>query len=238
MKSKKIKLITVVILLGIVIAACAPDVRLENPPVERTTQAAQNIDTPRVPTWAEGLDLSSDEVFSVSFHVDWPGYRSIEALAASAERYIARVEVLDERVALINDSLSGRPDYNINTVHRLRVLEVFKGNTQAGEIIEVRQLGGQLNNLEVINLDFVPLTIGEELVVFLSGVTQEDFPELDWSSIRPAVVMNPWQGIYRMPAAREGDMAALSDDTVLESLHPDNNLVLTLGDLQRIAQAN
>ena len=166
-------------------------------------------------------DLSQKDIRVDYFHAEWRSYKSIDELAAATERYIVKVKVLDERAKRINSSLTpSMPSYNINTVNRLHVLEVFKGNARPGEIIEVRQEGGLLDNVHLINEDFVPLMVGDELVVFLYGVDPEEYKEFPVAKF--AVLVSPWQAFYRA-------------DT-LKSLHPDNDLVLTRADLARIKQ--
>jgi len=184
------------------------------------------------------FSTSSNEIRTEYFHADWQSYRSTDALAAATERYIARVKVLDERTQLINSSLSpDLPSYKINTVNRLKVLEVFKGNTQPGEVIEVRQIGGQLDSVNLINSDFVPLTVGDEMVVFLGGVDPEEYKE--FPDAKFAVVMNPKQSFYRVPSTGVNIMEQRSE-TVLESIIPEgmhlSGLVLTVGDMVRIAE--
>jgi len=184
--------------------------------------------------------MENNENESLSVHFDWPHYNSIEELIERTSRYIVKVEVLDERTELINISLEPTmPSYNINTVHRLRVLEVFYGDTQPGEIIELAQLGGQLGNDSLYSHSFVPLVTGDELVMFLYGACPEEYS--DFPAAKFTGLMNPTQGIYHIPATRDaGTMGAMTQDdsTVLESVHPENDLVLTIGDLARIAQEN
>jgi len=222
---KKLLLImAITIAFSFVLISCTADAEDTAQPTTQAEQSEQN-----------------NEPFRPGASFTWSREESIEDLAARARRYIVRVEVLDERTELFNSSAGLVSFEEINTIHRLRVLEVFQGNTQPGEVIEVRQMGGELNGETFVNDDLVSLAAGEELVMFLFGVTQEEYPDLDWSAgSRPATLINPWQGIYRVPPASLGgqDIAAQADDTVLESLHPDNNLVLTVGDLARIAAAS
>jgi len=170
----------------------------------------------------------------VFMRANWPGYASIDALASAATRYIVKVRVIDEREELINHSLElSMPSYSINTIHRLKVLEVFQGNTQTGDIIEVAQMGKQ----GFTSHDFVPLIVDDVLIMFLGGVNPEEYK--DFPDAKFAVITNPTQGIYRIPSTSGGvSILAQNDDIVLESVNPDNNLVLTMGDLSRIAQAN
>jgi len=141
-----------------------------------------------------------------------------------------------------------REHYDIFTVYRFRVLEVFQGTTQPGEIIEVMRRGGQYGRFTRMNNNWDnDFAAGDELVLFLTG------GERYRNSYIPSWVPNPEatlyriqnmpfsflgsrQSVYRIATAGE-DVMALNDKTVLESVHPENDLVLTMGDLARIAQA-
>ena len=228
--------ITLVVLLGALLVACTPNSLDNTGDINLEPTQTQNVNMLRRPSWAEGLSDDEEHIFFIESM--WQGFDSIDELAEWAGRYIVRVEVLDERTELINLSLGDLPNYDISTINRLKVLEVFQGNTQAGEIIEVAQAGGQYENLVLTSNDLIALSVGEELIVFLGGVCPEEYSE--FPDARFAFLMNPWQGIYHVPEMRGADeMGAMSQDdsTPLESYHPDNELVLTIGDLARIAQA-
>jgi len=203
----------------------------ETTKAENKTTQTQNKTTQaqytgmHLPAWAESYDLSDGEVYTSYFHASWQRYSNIDSLAAAAERYIARVEVLGERTEMLNISLGEWPSNDIYTIHQLRVLEVFKGNVRPGEMIEVAQAGGQLGNLLLINPDFVTRAVGDELIVFLSGVDPKEYSEFPVA--RFTFVVNPWQTFYRADPV---------DGDTFKSLHPDNDLVLTRAELEQIAE--
>ena len=174
----------------------------------------------------------SDEMMRIYFSADWPAYASIEELTTRAAG-IVRAEVLDERVEWLNFFIDHPPEidpYRPYTVYRIQVLEVFQGDVAPGDILEVAQRGGQLDNMWMINQDKIPIASGDDLVFFLNSVCASF----------PAGFMTPFQGVYRFP---DGDTRSLNDDEELESVHPEDVssyliLTLTIGDLLQIQEEN
>ena len=178
-----------------------------------------------------GIYDDSGEVETMWVMADYPHYESIAHLASYATDVI-RVEILDERAEWLNTWLEAPPPeidpYNLYTVYRIKVLEVFQGDAAAGDILEVRQLGGQKDGLRVINKDEVPLVVGDDLVLFLRASYIENFP---------SVLLNPYQSAYRFPVANEDIMTIRANET-LESVHLENDLTLTVEDLVQILANN
>jgi len=153
---------------------------------------------------------------------------------------IVRVEILDQRTERINTRLSGEAEYSIATISRALVLETFYGTIQSGEIIEIRQRGGQIGDVrEIFWRNERYLEIGEDLILVLDyGLTNSNDEPL------PASMPNHVQTIYHTSgfAADESLMAAArrrgGEQIELEAVHPENDLTLTLGDLMRIAEQN
>jgi len=179
-----------------------------------------------------------DEPVIIFFMADYPHYNSIEHLASHATE-VVRVEVLDERIEMINswssptneleDTGGGTTEtYDMFTVYRIKVLEVFQGDVSIGDILEVRQMGGQSDDLIVINLDRTPLVVGDDLVLFILSFDIEDLP---------SVLLNPRQSAYRFTPTNEDARVRNVNDT-LESLYAENDLVLTLSDLALIVESN
>ena len=183
---------------------------------------------------------------------DYAVYRSIDSLATRATD-IVRGEILDERVERVNSllpPLSGcsewyltyRHDfYEISTINRIRVIEVFKGDAQVGDIMDVAQLGGRIGLSSLINESRLQFEIGDDLVFFMRTFYASHGVH------RPATLLTPAQTAYYTipPNARgtselsESIIAAylanpLLADKVLESFSPNNNLTLTVGDLMWI----
>jgi len=202
----------------------------------------------------ESQDAYRDEILVMETRRFFPIYKSVDILASIATDII-RVEIIDERVEQINTWLPSENEhqgfaampenpYEICTVFRLKVLEVFRGGKEIGSIAEVMQPGGRMGNIIVSSHDIVRLVIGEDLVIFM----------IDNNFGRPMVLLNPSQSVYRVPLNMRVDDAALdirenkiihaygigelSADLILESYSDSNDLTLTVGDLMRIVNAS
>jgi hypothetical protein len=170
-------------------------------------------------------------------------FDSISELSSAATDII-RAEVLDSRTELINVYLSAdiRPDIKIHTVYRLLVLETYEGKSKAGEIVEVMHLGGQLDDRELIeDVNRLPFSVGDDLIFFLRNFESYNFGNL------PMGVLSPYQTAYRVGFASERTDKFTDGIEVALSKNPQfihetfygydlrNHLVLTVGDLARIA---
>jgi hypothetical protein len=178
---------------------------------------------------------------------DYPEYPSVEALSEEAA-LIVRAEILDNGNAEMRNIVtplpnpipaewlehfeSGRmnhemfePHYEVRTVYRARVLEVFSGNAQAGDIIEVLQKGGELNGQLFISDSSIPFTAGDDLVLFLLQSSHDN------SVTR---LLTPWQAVYRFTPGRGRMSDAVANDVsrVLEIVDERNEFSLTVGDLR------
>ena len=183
-------------------------------------------------------NLDDDEVITTHISGDRMVYPNIDMLAEWSSD-IVRGKILEERIEIIsiltptpeNYLLFNEEDrqrfYLIHTVHQLEVLEVFKGDAEPGDIMEVRQMGGRIGNEELINPDIVPISVDDDLILFM----------YDNGSGRPLVLMTPTQGVFHFtPLAESARMrnANTSLESVLESQF---NLPFTLNDLARITEA-
>ncbi|MCL2400995.1 MAG: hypothetical protein FWC91_14795, partial [Defluviitaleaceae bacterium] len=170
-----------------------------------------------------------EEAVYVYISADYPVYSSLEDLTLCALD-IVRVEVLDERVGLVNILLPtpGIPEtqtsYEVYTIHRLRVLEVFKGDTEPGDIIEIRQAGGQYGNVHVVHPYRIHFAEGDDVVLFLAN------PGLRFDIHKPSLLVNPFQAAYFSNSSSE-DTRMRNFDSELESVADTRfNLTLTLND--------
>ena len=207
---KKTFLFTIMVILALLIlSACSSDV-LENIPTqpeEETVVSREHQEGPMI---------------SGSF----PFYNNIAELSA-ASTYVVRAEILDERVEEVNVSLpQDSPMYQIVTIYRFSVLEVFQGDAVAGEVMEVRRLGGELNG-QVVHSHHQVLTVGDELLLFMYRFEEWDLPP---------VLLNPLQAAYQLSSDRTEGADDLNSE--LESLNPDNPITLTLGDLLELQYEN
>ena len=217
----------------------------------------QDVNTSHYP--AEILNIGDireddllDDVITVYFTQSFPRYPSISHLTNTATD-IVRVEVIDTRIAWINTAIPNPDDpegleesdfslfdlnplikkslmgYSIFTVYQIRVLEVFKGDLEIGEIIEFAETGGQLDNFNLVNTEQpIHLSVGDDVVLFLSYLRRENIP---------AFLLNNTQSVYYFtPEVEEARMRG-NFGVELESNSLRNSLVLTLEDLARITEA-
>ena len=173
-------------------------------------------------------DTSKDEVVTKYIFGSGPHYESIDEMADAATDII-RAVVLDEWVDEIDFTLRGDNEehldatYFITTIHQVKVMEVFQGYSEVGDILEVLQLGGRLGNTIIISVDMLPINIGDDLVFFL--VRRGNDNEWIW-------ILNNNQAAYRF------DERQRSRDAELERLSDRNRIALTLGDLIQISENN
>ena len=196
-----------------------------------------DIGSPRL-AMDELLERASElnEVINIYTSAQYPHYLCIYTLTARAHD-VVRVEVLDERVELVNILLAplnyGITEmYRIHTINRLRVLEVFKGESEAGDIIEIKQYGGKLGYINVVNPDMAPIVVGDDIVVFIGN------PGIYFGIYNlPSSLLSPFQAAYRFtPLVENARMRNVNVE--LESVFEGNNLTLTLEDLAQISEKN
>ncbi|MCL2217460.1 MAG: hypothetical protein FWB91_10645, partial [Defluviitaleaceae bacterium] len=165
---------------------------------------------------------------------------SIDELATRFP-YIIRVEVYSERDAT---PLSPKYVRHIFTVYDLRVLEVYSGNVEIGEIVttmQIKRLVGSERMLwaeptffreageNPLRPEFIrnSIYVGEELILFLPTIRRGWELHSHWPQQLPTV-----QGLYRYTPA---EVRAGHENWVFESVNEHNNLVLTEKDLYSCA---
>ena len=146
----------------------------------------------------------------------WPWFDSFEQLANRAV-HVLQIRVLDERVEWAS---SFAEHHAPRTIFRIEILEVFYGWTNPGDIMELYQSGGQIDNTKLINHDWVYMQTGDELIIFALHAYERDY--------MPLVFITPAQSAYRLNP----------DSNLLQSLCATNPLQITLSDLQNLANAS
>jgi len=164
---------------------------------------------------------------SMTVHIsaDYPHYTSIGDLASRSSN-IVRGIILDERVEMLNIRLEPANSleetggdfqegegYFATTIYRFEILESYKGDSVPGDIIEIKQMGGEYGNLSFISDDFVSFSINDDLILFLNEF---------------GTLMSPIQSAFYYNSetrARAGGF---------ESVDPNNTLTLTQFDLDDI----
>jgi len=146
-------------------------------------------------------------------------------------------ELSDERIAYLFPEYLGegrwadyerQAHYWVVTIHRIKILEVFQSRYyhQVGDIIEIRQRGGEYGNMAVGYSGFIPFETGNDLVIFFSCGSPFG---------HPGILPNPEQSVYLFPAS-EGRSSTLSLDEELESaVESLFDLNLTLNDLLQLS---
>jgi|GEM_PF-1198222 hypothetical protein len=186
---------------------------------------------------------TKDKPITMIASEDFPSYSSIGDLSERANT-IVRGSVIQTRVEALNDMVQAPavnesaldeqtnpggedivPFDKIYTIYTIKVAESFKGTHAAGDTIEVKQLGGQLGNTEIINDDNIKFIPTKDYVLFLE--TYED---------TPASLLNSVQSLYVIkPAAKStqpGEQQSKSE--VIVSANPENDLTLSIDELQEI----
>jgi len=149
--------------------------------------------------------------------------------------HVVRVEVLERQgVEEINTAISGEAHYTVFTVSRVRVLEVFQGDFEPGEKIDVRQSGGLLDNV-FWDWGITYYEPGDDLLLFLGLEISRGRQEPSFSPIQP------FQAAYHFPV-RES-IETMGVDTILKSVYPDyygwvGMIEITVNDLIELAEAN
>ncbi|MFI7705403.1 hypothetical protein [Nonomuraea sp. NPDC049480] len=172
---------------------------------------------------------------TIIYEADYPVYESADALFDRATlvvegRVTGQPRVLQQTEELPEDPQETDPQLNPNagapaqakarteepptviTVYSVEVLKVFKGEAKPGQIVEVKELGGELDGVTYKEVDLVPLRTEQGYTMFL-----ETYPD------SPAALLNPQQGKYPLDAS--GNPQPLAE----------NPVKLTRTDLTRLA---
>ncbi|WP_434751506.1 hypothetical protein [Paenibacillus amylolyticus] len=172
---------------------------------------------------------------------DYPSYGSVDALSDRADT-IVKGNVIQTRVEALNDlTQADSQDQNtintagstaneqasfdkIYTIYTIQVTESYKGVYTAGDQLEVKQLGGQLGNTEIINDDRLKLMPAKDYVLFLETYVDT-----------PASLLNSVQSLYVVkPTPKANQASEQSQSEVIVSANPENNLTPSLSELQQI----
>ena len=124
------------------------------------------------------------EVWEVS--ADWIGFETQDEMAEYATD-VVRAKVLSSTV---ERRRAGDDDYWLYTVYTIRILEVFQGDLQIGDEIELAQMGGESETEVMISSGWIPIETGDDLVLFL----------LTYPGFSAGFFL---QGVYRLSEALE-----------------------------------
>ena len=153
--------------------------------------------------------------------------------------HVVRVEVIGENVQRIDMRMSIHPDdagprYSIVTIYEVRITEIFQGEGNPGDIINVMQSGGRLGREEWICNDKISFAIGDDVILFLN-----DFRA--YNNLHFAL-LTPWQSVFKITPStalspNATHMPSILTDGEIASL-PGNHITLTPADLRAIAESN
>jgi len=193
--------------------------------------------------YSDDQNVSNEDVEVVVMHAFVLMHGTTDSLFQSSDN-VARVEVLDERTELINEwegfeNIEGVPEtYYVRTINTIKILEVFKGRHEIGDIIEIIQVGGLYGNQHFVGA-MTPLPVGSETILFFD----DSLGGVNWPS-----TVHPTQSAYQVPSvsARRGSsiqdvgvlqaysMGKVSAGETFDGINESNNLVFTIGDLVRL----
>ena len=204
-------------------------------------------------TYDSNLDSTYFEAKERIIAIDKNLWQNVEELTNRATDII-RGEVLEQRVEWQNltlprevverllaeeqltegeiETLTLAIEEELVTVSRIRILEVFQGNYNVGDVIEIMQLGGTDVAEDWIIEDALTLEVSSEFVLFL----------VSWEMIdQPYSMINHVQGAYQIPIElEEGDYLANLDDWYVElkNVNELDPVIMTVEDLIKIALEN
>lgn len=182
---------------------------------------------------------SQGELSTVLVRQDFPHYKSIDSLSEKAD-VVIKGRVIKSRVEALNDVIYStsvdekmnpegelpeeKTNYTIYTIYTIEIVDSLKGNSKPGDTIEVKQLGGEVENIDFISEENIDILTGNDYVLFLA--TYEN---------TPASLLNSVQSLYIYgETSEEGANTQKVEESNITSANPENDLVLRLHDLDVI----
>jgi len=153
------------------------------------------------------------------------------------EQYLAELGLDDEEMEakiydVRSDGTADELELELVTISRVRVLEVFQGDHNIGDVIEIMQIGGEYGYDRWTVEGAVEMETESELVLFL---VSWEFAEL------PYALISHMQGVYYVPdeLGDEESLAELDEREIeLESVSASDPVTITIEDLIEIAEDN
>jgi len=231
---KKMKLCTVIgmiLLLSVLTTACGSSNEELTDDITTIVEVSYDI---RLMEDLDDLTSRSDDIIrgevldSRVRRLNWTmPIEEVELSMLESGFFDSHEEVL-ERIALMDFE----PIYRVGTTYRIRVLEVFQGDHEVGDIIEVGRPGGRYGD-EYWRVSHVrKLDVGTEYVIFLSRT---------WEGV-PNRFACFFDGVYYVPESIEisnEDILEYSDlNYELEVVSEGGRIPLNIEDLIDIAEEN
>ena len=243
---KKLICMLVLVCAVLFLTACAEDAMQEDPEMNDDTQYELEIQYVRegfvAPATGVLADNSKYEI--TYFNRGISRWDSMERLLSTDfTTDIVRLEILSEpwskNVNIIEPDDPISPLYIASMIWDAKVLEVFQGDLQPGDIIQIRQDGKTIDGYRNLQEGTIYFNPGDDVIVFL---------DFSLNGIIPFMPVHPHQTIFHPPLASHNrrfvtnesimSMDAELSDVVLEPVSSLDALTLTIGDLQRIAEEN
>jgi len=145
---------------------------------------------------------------------------------------LSELGLTEDEIKTELENLTFEQEDELITISRIEVLEVFQGDHQVGDIIEVMQGGGEYGNERWIVEDRLDMELGSELILFLVSWEFAGFPYSLTSHI---------QGAYLVPPAIEHEEYLVEIENLDIELNPLSDadpITITIEDLIEIAEEN
>ena len=179
----------------------------------------------------EMADLATDIISGkvIDRRVEWV---NLNPPRENVEEYMLNQGMSQEEIDFELYGIGFEPDFELMTVYRIQVLEVFQGNLVAGEIIEVMRRGGEYENQYWFVADATELVVDTELVLFLFSRRLTN---------NPFVLVSHIQGVYYVPSSLGEYEYLMEYDNIeleLEKASELDPVTVTIEDLINIAEEN
>ena len=179
----------------------------------------------------EMADLATDIINGkvLDRRVEWVNLRESRE---NVEEHMLSQGMSQEEIDFELYGIDFEPDFELMTIYRIEVLEVFQGNLSAGEITEVMRRGGEYKAQYWFVANAIELTVNAEMVLFLFTHGLSD---------GPFVLVSHIQGAYYTPdSIGEYEYLVEYDNLELELDKPSelDPVTVTIEDLINIAEEN
>jgi hypothetical protein len=167
---------------------------------------------------SQNVVAGQKEKTTVEISTSYPYYTSIEHLSQRADLIIEGIIMGSsvEEIDISNKKRDTKSIKDIYTVYKIKVTQCYKGDVQPGEIVEIKQLGGETERIRYACEDNAKFSVNNKYIMFLE--TYENVP---------ASLLNPIQSSYGVVSD------ALDKETII-SISDKNDLTLTMSDLEII----
>lgn len=132
-------------------------------------------------------NISNAPQDQIQFQADYEVYNDLETMIKNANLVVLGevIKVNEPKKMPFIDIPGKGPVYGVYTVSEIQVKKVIKGNVNPGDIVQVKQLGGNLGTETWVENESQLLSTGEKGVFFLDETS-------------PASLLNPSQGFVKI----------------------------------------